>query len=716
MATRTTVPSRTARLRAAPPRPRTRRILFWVLWLTLPVIAILFGVVIGVVYAFAKLPVTNQAPPAQSIYFTDTTGKVNLGTVSPIANRHVVDFKDIPPVMQRAVLAAEDRDFYQHGALSYKGLLRAAFANIVQRRVAEGGSTITQQYVKNVFPSVGSERTIFRKVKEAVIAIKLERHYTKDQILASYLNAVYFGHGSYGVDAAAHAFFNKRVQDLTPQEAATLAGAIRAPEVYTRQANVKIAKARRDFILDVMAQRGWLSSAAAAKAKAAPLKERWTVRPSGIANSGAPFFLDLVRQYLVDQFGAATVAQGGLRVRTTLDMKMQTQAETAVRSVLNRTGDPSASLISLDPKTGAVRAIYGGAPSSQWIRAPFNLATDATRQAGSSFKPFVLEQALLDGVTLNQPLPAPDSVRISDGGTIRNFDGEHFSGDISLLEATTHSVNTTYTYLLDQLARDGQSGPKRVAALAHRTGLDAVLTSAEHKPTIAEVASEALGPSDVTTLQLASAYGTWAAQGVHHEPYMVEKVTDLKGHVLKLPKPRSEQVIDPTTANTMTLALRNVVERGTGTNARLPDRQVAGKTGTTTDFKDARFTGYTTDLVTSVWLGYKKPSPMASPTHNIHGLSHVEGGSLPAEIWHNFMVEATRNTPGTAFPLPQQANPVPAVTSATTPATVPPATVPPSSAPASTLPASTLPTPTTTFPPTSFATQSTRLRQTTTTQ
>lgn len=718
MATRITVPSRTARLHTPQRRHRPRRILFWVLWLTVPVIAILFGLVIGVVYAFAKLPVTNQAPPAQSITFTDSQG-TPIGTVSPIANRQVVDFKDIPPVVRNAVLAAEDRDFYKHGALSYKGLLRAAWANIVQHRVAEGGSTITQQYVKNVFPAVGSERTIFRKIKEAVIAIKLEHHYSKDQILGSYLNAVYFGHGAYGVQAAAHAFFNKPVQKLTPAEAATLAGAIRAPEVYTRKANAGIAKERRDFILDVMAQRGWLTPAEAAKAKAAPLKENWVVRPSGIANSKAPFFLELVRQYLVDQFGAAAVAQGGFQVRTTLDLKMQAEAEAAVRGVLNAKGDPPAALVALDPRTGAVRAIYGGAPASQWATHPFDYATDAERQAGSTFKPFVLEQALLDGVTLDQPLPAPDKVTVNNGdGTttiIHNFAGEHFSGNISLLEATEQSVNTSYTYLLDQLARDGQSGPTRVANLAHLTGLDATLNSTERKPIIAEVPSLALGPSDVTTLQLASAFGTWANQGVHVDPYLVEWIKDSKGHFIKLPPHRAVRVIDANTANTLTFALRNVVEHGTGTAARLPDRQVAGKTGTTNDSKDARFVGYTTDLVTSVWMGYTTPRPMV----NLHGVANVTGGSLPAEIWHNFMVQATQGTPGTAFPLPQQ-TPLPAASTTTTtlPATTPPSTLPtPTTLPPSTPPPTSFPT-TSFLPPSSspFTTSTTRFRVTTTTR
>src|SRR6266516_3469570 len=721
MATRTTVPSRTARLHTAPQRPRTKRILFWVLWLTVPVIAILFGVVIGVVYAFAKLPVTNQAPPAQSISFSDANG-APLGTISPIPNRQVVDFKNIPPVMREAVLAAEDRDFYKHGALSYKGLLRAAWSNVVQRRVAEGGSTITQQYVKNVFPAVGNERTMFRKVKEAVIAIKLEHHYTKDQILGSYLNAVYFGHGAYGVDAAAHAFFGKSVEKLTPAQAATLAGAIRAPEVYTRKPNARIAKERRNFILGVMQQRGWLSVDAAATAEAAPIAENWTVHASGIANSKAPFFLDLVRQYLVDQFGAAAVAQGGFSVRTTLDLKMQAQAEAAVKGILNQQGDPPASLVALDPKTGAVRAIYAGASAKQWATHQFDYATDPPgRQAGSTFKPFVLEQALLDGVTLNQPLLAPDKLLIPTGKpkpddvqTIRNFAGEHFSGKISLLQATTQSVNTAYTMLLNQLARNGQSGPDRVAALAHRTGLDTTLNSAEHKPNLAHVPSLALGPSDVTTLQLASAFGTWANQGVHQEPFLVEWIKDAKGHLIKLPPHRSETVLDANTANTMSFALRSVVEHGTGTAARLPDRQVAGKTGTTNDSKDARFVGYTTDLVTSVWMGYTTPKPMV----NLHGVANVTGGSLPAEIWHNFMAAATQGTPGTAFQLPQQATvlPAPATTVApapTTPTTevptsLPPSTLPPSSSPTS----STLPT-STTF---GFATSTTRFRPTTTTR
>ncbi len=636
------------------------------LWLVVPLLAVLAGSLVGLVYAFAKVPVLDQVPAAQTTVFLDRRG-AEIGTLSPTENRRIVPLSDIPKVMQRAVLAAEDRDFYGHGAISYRGTLRATLANLRNAGVSQGGSTITQQYVKNAYPSVGRRRNLFRKLKEAVIAVKLEKKYSKDQILGFYLNTVYFGKGAYGVDAASRVFFGHPAKKLTTSESALLAATIRAPEFYSKKQNATSAKARRNYILKIMQDRGWATPKRAAAAMASPVRERWTVAPTGIPNSRAPYFLEKVRQYLLDKYGAGHLAQDGFRVQTTIDMGMQAEAEQAVRTVLDRAGDPKASLVALDPGTGAVRAMYGG---RNFAKEPFNYATDAMRQAGSTMKPFVLQEALSEGYSVSSVFPGPNKIKIQ-GHEYSNFGTERF-GNITLMDATKHSVNTVYVQLIDKL------GPQRVAEAAHRTGLDDVIEdgrySPERRPRLTAVIPLALGASDVSALQLASAYGTWADQGIHHQTYLVERVTDSSGRVVERhQQDAGRQVIDPNIANTITLALRGVVEGGTGTRARLPDRMVAGKTGTTSDSVDARFVGYDSNLVTSVWMGYENKK-RRRPLQDLHGFREVSGGSLPAMVWRAFMLDATRNLPPQPFPEPQLGGIVLNSTT-TTPTTTPPTTV-----------------------------------------
>jgi penicillin-binding protein 1A len=661
----------------------------WALWFVVPVLAVLAGSLVGLVYAFAKVPVLDQVPAAQTTVFLDRKG-AEIGTLSPSENRRIVPLSDIPKVMQRAVLAAEDRDFYHHGAISYKGMLRATLANLRNAGVSQGGSTITQQYVKNAYPSVGRSRNLFRKLKEAVIAVKLEKKYTKDQILGFYLNTVYFGKGAYGVDAASRVFFNNQpAKKLTLAQSALLAATIRAPEFYSRKQNVTSAKARRDYVINVMRDRGWVTPKQAAAAIKSPVKEDWTPPATGIAKSKAPYFLEKVRQYLLDKYGATRLAQEGFRVQTTIDMTMQHEANETVKNVLDRPGDPKAALVALDPKTGAVRAMYGGSDRN-FAKSPFNYATDARRQAGSTMKPFVLEQALNDGYSVNSVYTGPNKFTVQ-GHEYSNFGTESF-GPITLMEATKHSVNTVYVQLIEKV------GPKAVADLSMRTGLSDVIEdgrySSERKPFLDPVIPLALGASPVSTLQLASAYGTWANQGIHHPAYLVEKVTDSSGHVLEKHEDRGTPVVQPNVANTVTDALRGVVEGGTATAARLPDRMVAGKTGTTSNSVDARFVGYDSNLVTSVWIGYENADPKKPPKRllNIHGIPEVTGGSLPAVIWRDFMVQATQGLTPLPFPAPTVGGLVlnSTTTSATT-TTVPPTTVAPQPQPPPQPPQSTKP-------------------------
>jgi penicillin-binding protein 1A len=677
------------RKQAPPSRSRLRRVLRWTLWLAVPAVAVAAGTVVGLIYAFARVPLPAEVPTAQTIVFLDESDKQEIGTLSAQENRRVVKLDKIDEYTRRAVLAAEDRDFYEHGAISWRGLARASAANLLRRRISEGGSTVTQQYVKNAFPGVGRDRTLFRKLKEAVLAVKLERKFSKDQILEFYMNTVYFGRGAYGIDAAARTYFKRKAETLKPAQSALLAGVIRSPEFYGKKEHQASAKVRRDYILQAMVDRGWLTAKDGRAAMATKLGISWTAKREGIANSRAPHFLDKVRQYLVDRYGAQAVNLGGLRVTTTLDLTMQQQAVQAVNGVLDQASQdrPLAALVAVDPRTGAVRAMYGG---RNFKKRQFNDATNSIRQAGSTMKPFVLAQALSDGISVNEVFPGPSRL-VVDGNPFKNY-GDATYGPMTLMDATRLSVNTVYVQLMQMVQ------PKRVAEFAKAHGLAAELGAGtrvkpgdsplEKPPILKPVLSLGLGAGDVTTLQLASAFGTWANRGIHHAPHLVEKVVDSNGRVLEEHRgQQGTQVIAPVHADTMNLVLRGAVENGTGFRARLFDRQVAGKTGTTNDYTDARFVGYTTDLVTSVWLGYDDPERKLV---NMYGQAGVAGGSLPTQIWHNFMDVATRNRPNRPFEPPAELGGV--VLNSTT--TAPPTTVPPTTQPGPPDPPPTLPQPT----------------------
>jgi penicillin-binding protein 1A len=689
------------RKQPAPSRSRLRKVLRWTLWLAVPAVAVAAGTVIGLIYAFARVPLPSEIPTAQTIVFLDGTGRHEIGTLSAQENRRVVRLDKIPEDARRAVLAAEDRDFYEHGAISWRGLARATAANVLRRRISEGGSTITQQYVKNAFPGVGRDRTLFRKLKEAVLAVKLERKFSKDQILEFYMNTVYYGRGAYGIDAAARTYFKQKAEDLKPAQSALLAGVIRSPEFYGKKEHQVSAKARRNYILQAMVDRGWLSAKDGPKAMASKLGVSWKAKGQGIANSRAPFFLEKVRQYLVARYGAEAVNAGGLRVRTTLDLKMQTLADQTVKRILDDPiHDPKAALVAIDPRNGAVRAMYGGRSykSRQW-----NYATDSIRQAGSTMKPFVLAQALNAGISVNAVFPGPAKL-IVDGEPFSNYGNTNY-GPMTLRDATRLSVNTIYVQLMQTV------GPAQVVKFAKAHGLEAELDGRggtdrdprplEPAPDLDPVLSQALGSGSVTTLQLASAFGTWANRGVHQTPHLVERVVDSRDRVLEdNTRQPGRQVIPQVHADTMNMVLKGAVESGTGTEARLPDREVAGKTGTTDDYADARFVGYTPNLVTSVWLGFERPKE--HKLIDVRGLSAVSGGTLPARIWHDFMLQATRDRPPDPFAPPaelggQVLNPTTTAPPVTVPQTTQPQPNP--SPPQPTLPPPTQPGPSLPPPP-----------------
>jgi penicillin-binding protein 1A len=616
---------------------QVRRVRFtWrlMLWLALPFAAVAIGGGMGFLYAFSQVPAPLQSRGAETIFIYDNNNKV-IGRIIPQENREFVPLKDIPPVVKQAVLSAEDHDFYEHGAISYRALGRAVVANLKGGGVSQGGSTLAQQYIKVVYDE--RDKTMLRKAREAMLAVKLEQQYSKDEVLEFYLNTIYFGRGGNGVKAAAKAYFGRGDGDkfdlkkITPQQAAFLAGIIRNPEFYAKKDNWDEAKARRNRVLKIMGDEGYLTQAQVAKAQAAPLGIKdWKGLQAGAANSKAPYFVEKVRLWLNEnpQIGADMVKRGGLKVETTLDSGMQDAAVKAVEETLDDAKrDPKAALVAIDSKTGAVKAFYGG---RDFAKNQFNYAADGARQLGSTIKPFVLAEWLEQGYSIDSNLTGK-SCWLED--SLCNYGKQDFGELMPLKQAVIRSANTPFIEMQEKLGREN------VIGRLQRAGIDAKLTKAEKDPILPKELSLALGTAESSTLQLTSAFGTFANDGVHLEPYIVSKVTSLDGKTVYY-KHKSEQqvVMSENTARTVSAVLSDVLRFGTGQRALL-DRPAAGKTGTTSNNIDARFAGYVPNgLVASVWLGYDN-GKSAKPKQlvNIEGFAHVDGGTIPAKVWKRFM-------------------------------------------------------------------------------
>ncbi|MBI2239124.1 MAG: transglycosylase domain-containing protein, partial [Actinobacteria bacterium] len=574
-------------------------------------------------------------------------------TLHASVDRTIIPFRDMPESLTEAVIAAEDQDFYQHPGIDPIGIVRAAWNDLIARKAVQGASTITQQLVKNVYaghyvddPVYGSRyvtppRTFGQKVREALLAIKLEQSYSKDEILARYLNTIYFGHGAYGVQAAAQTYWGKDATDLTLLESATLAGVVAAPSRFDPALYPSDAYVRRNYVLDRMVQEGYVTSARAAQLKERPVKTTTLEEP---ADYPAPFFVDYAKRYLFQKYEEAAVLGGGLRVTTTLDMGWQRAAERAVRGRLDSPGDPQAALVAIDPSNGAVRALYGG---SNFDRSQVNLALSGAkgfagtgRSTGSAFKPFTLAAAMEDKVSLNSRWYGPGTITIPDPACYTNgapwtlsnaSDSE--SGVFTLAQATAYSVNTVFAQLASKV------GPDAVVDVAHRMGITSPLEP---------VCSITLGTQSVNPLEMADAYATLAARGVHHRPSPVEEVVGADGEVDGHISTRGDQAISRNDADLVTYALRGVITGGTGRAANI-GRPAAGKTGTAQEYVDAWFCGYVPQLATCVWIGYPKGE---IPMYSVEGFSPVYGGTIPALIWRDFMLEATARMPVKDFPTP----------------------------------------------------------------
>jgi penicillin-binding protein 1A len=581
--------------------------------------------------AFTNVSVPKIPPGPQTTFIYDRKGNI-IGTLHAGVNRIPVPLSAISKSMQQAAIAIEDKNFYRHGGVEVGAILRAAIADFTHHAIEQGGSTITQQYVKNVYLS--GERTISRKLREAVLAQKLEHIYTKNQILERYLNAVYFGNGAYGVEAAAQTYWGIHASKLNPLQSATLAGLIQAPASYDPILHRDEAKERRNRVLEDMAQQGYITEAEALKLEARPVK---VSRPRPTTDSRFAYFVDFVSKSLQRQFGVDATFSGGLRVQTTLDSAMQLAAERAVASHLGAPGDPAAALVAIDPRNGEIRAMVGG---QNFARKKFNLATQAHRQAGSAFKPFTLVTALEQGISLNSIWVGPPHLTINDRQClgpkgpwdVSNY-ADEAAGTMNLMDGIAHSVNTIFAQVVVKV------GPANVARVARSMGITSPLQS---------VCSITLGSQAVSPLDMADAYATLASRGIHHAPTPIAAVKDPSGKTVFEGDQPGKRVVPQNVADLATLALEGVIQKGTGVAANI-GRPAAGKTGTAESFQDAWFCGYTPQLVTCVWVGYPKGE---IPMHYIHGFPDVFGGSIPAEIWHDFMAQALANYSVLGFATP----------------------------------------------------------------
>ncbi len=598
---------------------------------------------------------TPALPQTSFLYASD--GEL-ITTLHAGEDRIVVPFSKIPERLRDAVIAVEDKRFYEHRGIDLKALLRAAYVDATRGRIVEGGSTITQQYVKQAY--VGDAQTLSRKIKEAYLAWQLEHRLTKDQILTRYLNMVYFGNGAYGVQAASQTYFDRPVWQLTLAQAALLAGLIRAPNDYDPVSHPVRARTRRDDVLRQMLQQGMITEAAYEHATAQPV--RLFLHPDSAKHYLAPYFVDYVKQWFLSnpRFGKTVqdrynlLFEGGLRITTTLSPRLQQEAERAVRSILIYPTDPYAAMTVIDPRTGFVKAMVGG--RDYWSTtdrfARVNLATGGTtgRQAGSAFKPFALVAALENGFSPDSPLNASYAAIPLQNGTSwipQNYDGTAY-GTISLETATIDSVNVAYANLELELGHgDPYAGAQKVVETARRMGIRCCTRTSNPDTPLQAVPSAVLGTNEVNTLEMAAAYGTLATDGFRLQPTPVERITTADGRVIFQANPRPRQVLNPAVAQIADQILQNVVLYGTGAAANIGRPQI-GKTGTAQDWHDAWFVGAVPQLVAAVWVGFPQGQiPMTYPTVRI---PHVLGGTWPAQIWRTFMVNATRNLPVRDFP------------------------------------------------------------------
>ncbi|MDQ3994612.1 MAG: PBP1A family penicillin-binding protein [Actinomycetota bacterium] len=608
-------------------KPRTRRVrklrllaLLSVLGLVCSV-SFVYGLVTAIASEIPSLDPRNQVGLEQDGYIYAADGKTLLAILRGRESRVVVDSKEIAPVMKQAIVAVEDRRFWEHRGVDIRGIGRAVWADIREKELVQGGSTITQQFVKNTLTK--SDRTISRKLKEAALAWQLERRWSKDRILTAYLNTVYFGNGAYGVERAARVYFDKHAKDLTLPDAALLAGIPANPAAYDPVTRPRAARERRMTVLDLMLEQRLITDDDHARANRAPTPGAEDLVLPG-SHRPAFYFTEYVKQQLVPYYGSGKVFGGGLRITTSIDLELQRLARGAIDRWLKKAG-PSAALVAIDPRDGRVVAMIGG---DSFRESQFNLAVQGERQSGSAFKPFVLATALAQGVSPQTTYTSkPTVINLGDKlWSIANYENSYL-GTVDLVDATTFSDNSVYAQLTAHV------GPKNIARMAHALGVTSPLN---------EYFAIGLGVEAVNPLEMARAFSTFANDGARvdgellgNQPRTVLTVVD--GKRVDRNTPVEKQVLDPNDNAWLTSMLTNVVEEGTGKRAQLDDRPAAGKTGTTENYGDAWFVGYTPQLAAAVWVGY--PNALRPMLTEYDG-APVAGGTYPALIWQSFMEAA----------------------------------------------------------------------------
>ena len=634
----------TERRAKRPPRRRWLRTFVFALF----ILFLLGGLGVGLaaLWVFTILPrslppvtaLENFEPVQGSRIFDDTD---ELITEFHVERRIFVPLTQIPKALREAIIATEDARFYSHFGVDPMGIARAVYQNFRHGRIVEGGSTITQQLAKVLF--LTPDKSLDRKLKEDVLAVELERRYPKDRLLEMYLNQIYFGHGAFGVEAASRTFFGKSVKDLSIAESALLAGLPKAPTTYSPFEHPEAAKRRRAIVLARMVDVNVMKDAEAKTLAASKLE---LVPPERRRTTGQ-HYLEYVQQLLESAYGADVVFKGGLQVYTTLSPTMQLKAEQSLRDGLKAletrrlkaseksgtapvTERPEGALLALDPQTGHIKAMVGG---YDFFKSEFNRATQARRQPGSSFKPFVYIAALEAGLT--PATVVEDSPVEFPGGPNgkpwkpENYDRK-FRGPVTLQQALEESVNVAAVKVQERI------GLRRTIDVARRMGVESPL---------GENLSLALGTSELSLLELTSAYATLANHGQWLHPTTIRYVLDAQGKLLEENVPEPKQVLSPELAFVATQMLKGTIERGTGVAAKALGRPAAAKTGTTNDYSNAWFIGFTPQLATGVWVGYDRPRSLGKDE---------TGSRVAVPIWTTFMQSALAGMPAEDFPIPEK--------------------------------------------------------------
>ncbi len=600
-----------------------------VLGITMISSSIVAGGLVGLAFSFRNLPdvrVLRNYVPSETSYVFDVKGRL-LSSLHGEANREIASLKQISPDLKRAVIAIEDSNFYRHPGINPYSIARAALANYKKGSVAEGGSTITMQLVKNLF--LTRERTFSRKLAETILAIRVEQVFSKQEILEMYLNNIYWGHNNYGIQTAAETYFNKSAAEVNLAEAAVLAGLIQAPEQYSPFLNYKNTKNRQAAVLARMRTLGWITLEEEQAAKKAPLL---VGKPTAWRKSKLPFITEAVVTELEERFGRDKVRQGGIRVQTTIDLYFQKMAEKSVIDSHRRLRSwglraDQIALAAVDPRTHFVKALVGGV---NYQDSQFNRAVQARRQPGSSFKPFVYYAALAGGKYTPGSSITDAAVRYRVPGgwyTPQNYGGKKdFGGQMSLATALIQSRNIPAVKL-------GRAvGVDKVIEICRALGI---------KSPLQPVISLPLGSIGVTPLEMAGAFATFASNGWHSETTTIVQVSDSRGNILLDNRPKPQQLLDPWATASLTTMLKGVIsEKGTGKKANI-GRPAAGKTGTTSSERDVWFVGYVPQLSTAVWVGNDNYQSMGKG---------ITGGDFAAPVWRSFMLKALKDEPVQYFP------------------------------------------------------------------